>query len=90
MIKGFVVVQSLNSFKALASDKEKNHMPQKADLGDIFEEVGMGCSSEGSRSVFLLLVKSQQKYPLAEVQWPFKGVLLDALPQRRRWSPPPV
>ena len=65
-------------------------MPQKADLGDIFEEVGMGCSSEGSRSVFPLLVKSQQKYPLVEVQWPLKGVLLDALPQRRRWSPPPV
>ena len=57
-------------------------MPQKADLGDIFEEVGMGCSSEGSRSVFPLLVRSQQKYPLAEVQWPFKGIILDALPQR--------
>ena len=83
MIKGFVAVQSLSSFKTLASDKKKkNLMPQKADLGDIFEEVGMGCSSEGSRSVFPLLVRSQQKYPLAEVQWPFKGIILDALPQR--------
>ena len=87
MIKGFLVVQSLSRFKALASDK-KNHIPQKADLGEIFEEVGVGCSSEGSRSVFPLLVKSQ-KYPLAEVQWPFKGILLDAVPQRRRWSAPP-
>ena len=83
MIKGCVAVQSLSSFKTLASDKKKkNLMPQKADLGDIVEEGGMGCSSEGSRSVFPLLVRSQQKYPLAEVQWPFKGIILDALPQR--------
>ena len=89
MIKGFVVVQSL-SFKTLASDKKKkNLMPQKADLGDIIEEVGMGCSSEGSRSVFPLLVKSQQKYPPCRGSVAFQRRYSGCSPSKAKMEPSP-